>query len=87
MLWMYSSDVGFFLGPVAPGAASTGLDSSACTVDTAGSSATILNTGIDLKIKVGLKPTMSGTKQKFTRMMDVLNRQSVWGAHGTYQVP
>ncbi|MGJ5820665.1 beta strand repeat-containing protein, partial [Paludibaculum fermentans] len=33
-LWMYSSDVGFFLGPVSPGAASNALDSSACSINT-----------------------------------------------------
>ncbi|QOY91037.1 hypothetical protein [Paludibaculum fermentans] len=85
--WMYSSDVGFFLGPVAPGTASNALDSSACTVDTAASRVTERPDGVDLEIKVTMKPAMSGLKLLHTRIQDVTGRLSSWGFRGTHQVP
>ncbi|MGJ5818506.1 hypothetical protein [Paludibaculum fermentans] len=85
--WMYSSDVGFFLGPVAPGTPSNALDSTACTVDTAASLVTERADGLDLEIKVTMKPAMSGFQRLHTRIQDVTGRMSVWGVHGTRQVP
>lgn len=88
MLWMYSSDVGFFLGPVAPGAASTALDSSACSVNTAAASAGAgSNFSSDLNLPLTLKAPMSGAKKLYMRMMDELMRDSGWQQVGTYQVP
>ncbi|MGJ5817715.1 hypothetical protein [Paludibaculum fermentans] len=88
MLWMYSSDIGFFLGPVAPGAASTKLDSSACSVNTAAASTgTGFNFSSDLKLPLTLKAPMSGAKKLYMRTMDELMRDSGWQQVGTYQVP
>ncbi|MGJ5817713.1 hypothetical protein [Paludibaculum fermentans] len=88
MLWMYSSDIGFFLGPVAPGAASTMLDSSACSINTAAASAGAgSNFSSDLKLPLTLKAPMSGAKKLYMRMMDELMRDSGWQQVGTYQVP
>lgn len=88
MLWMYSSDLGFFLGPVAPGAASTALDSSACSVNTAAASAGAgSDFSSDLKLPLTLKAPMSGAKKLYMRIMDELMRDSGWQQVGTYQVP
>jgi hypothetical protein len=88
MLWMYSSDFGFFLGPIAPGATSTALDSSACSLNTAAASAGAgSNFSSDLKLPLTLKAPMSGAKKLYMRMMDELMRDSGWQQVGTYQVP
>jgi hypothetical protein len=86
--WMYSSDVGFFLGPVAPGAVSNALDSSACTINTAASTAGIAaDYSSSLTLPLTLKAPMSGPKKLYMRMMDPLLRDSGWQEVGTYQVP
>ncbi|QOY89825.1 InlB B-repeat-containing protein [Paludibaculum fermentans] len=86
--WMFSSDVGFFLGPVAPGAASNALDSSACTVNTAAAAAGIAGDfSSSLTLPLTLKAPMSGAKKLYMRTMDPLLRDSGWQQVGTYQVP
>ncbi|QOY88031.1 InlB B-repeat-containing protein [Paludibaculum fermentans] len=86
-LWMYSSDVGFFLGPVSPGAASAALDSSACSVDPA--LTTIARPGevVRVSVPVHLKAPMSGAKQMYMRMQDPLRRDSGWVAAGSWTIP
>jgi uncharacterized repeat protein (TIGR01451 family) len=85
-LWMYSSDVGFFLGPVAPGTASNTLTSSACWVNTAG--ATVTNTGgnLVLNIPITLNAPMVGAKNLYQRTLDVLNRDTGWQQSGTWTI-
>ena len=85
-LWMYSSDVGFFLGPVTPGTASNALSSSACSVNTA--AATVSNTGGNLVVTlpITMKAPMSGAKKTFQRTLDVLNRDTGWQQTGTWTV-
>jgi len=85
-LWMYSSDVGFFLGPVAPGTASSALDSSACSVNTAG--ATVTNTGgnLVLTVPVTMKAPMVGAKNTFQRRLDALNRDTGFVQTGTWTI-
>jgi hypothetical protein len=86
--WMYSSDVGFFLGPIRPGVASSVLDSSACRVNTAPASAGIAaDYSSSLILPLTLKAPMSGAKKLYMRMMDELMRDSGWQQVGTYQVP
>jgi len=86
--WMYSSDVGFFLGPVTPGTASSTLDSSACTVNTAAAVAGIAEDySSNLTLPLILKAPMSGAKKLYMRIMDPLLRDSGWQQVGTYQVP
>ncbi|MBN9659631.1 MAG: hypothetical protein J0H49_15720 [Acidobacteria bacterium] len=86
-LWMYSSDVGFFLGPVAPGTSSTALDSSACMVDTGYSTAEAQPGVLFLWLPITMKPPLSGPKKLYMRMMDALGIDSGWNQVGTYQVP
>lgn len=86
-LWMYSSDVGFFLGPVTPGVASNALDSSACTVNTA--QAGVLHpSGTDIVyVPLTLKAPMSGAKNMYQRTLDPLGRDSGWVKTGTWTIP
>jgi len=85
-LWMYSGDVGFFVGPVTPGTASNALNSSACSVNTAG--AVVTNTGGNLvvSVPVTMKAPMSGAKKTFQRTLDTLNRDTGWQQTGTWTV-
>jgi hypothetical protein len=85
-LWMYSGDVGFFLGPVTPGVASNTLNSSACSVNTAGT--TVANTAGNLVVSVPitLKAPMVGAKNLYQRTLDVLNRDTGWQQSGTWTI-
>jgi hypothetical protein len=85
-LWMYSSDVGFFLGPVTPGNASNALNSSACSVNTA--STTMQNTGgnLVLSVPVTLKGPMVGSQKLFQRALTLLNVDTNWVQTGTFTV-
>jgi hypothetical protein len=84
---MYSADLGFFLGPVAPGDASSLLETSACAINTA--ETTVANSGGNLivTVPVTMKPPMSGTKRTFQRTLDLLNRDSGWQQTGTWTIP
>ncbi|MGJ5818508.1 InlB B-repeat-containing protein [Paludibaculum fermentans] len=87
-LWMYSSDVGFFLGPVKPRTYSTLLDSSACSVDTAQSRPSDYSwMGFQLDLQLSLKQPMQGLKKLYMRSMDGLQLDSGWQFVGTHQVP
>lgn len=86
-LWMYSGDVGFFLGPVSPGSASNALSSSACSVDPAGASAVSQFGVLSVTVPVVLKAPMSGAKNLYQRMMDPLFRDSNWVKTGSWTVP
>jgi hypothetical protein len=86
-LWMYSSDVGFFLGPVAPGVASSALDSSACTVNPAGTTVQNVGGSLVLNVPLNLKAPMSGTKNTYLRSHDALNRDSGFQLKGTWTIP
>ena len=85
-LWMYSNDVGFFLGPVTPGTSSTLLASSACSVNTAG--ATVQNTGGNLAVAVPvtLKSPTVGSQKLFERARTVLNVDTGFVQTGTLSV-
>jgi hypothetical protein len=82
-LWMYSGDVGFFLGPVAPGVASSALNSSACSVHTG--TATVSTTGgnLVLNVPIVLKTPMAGNKKLFQRTLDAISRDSGWVETGS----
>ncbi|MGJ5813328.1 InlB B-repeat-containing protein [Paludibaculum fermentans] len=86
-LWMYSSDVGFFLGPVAPGVSSTTLDSSACMLDTRYSTSQTQSGASFLWLPITMKPPMSGPKRLYLRTLDALGIDSGWNQVGSYQVP
>ncbi len=85
-LWVYSGDVGYFLGPVTPGTASSLLTSSACSINTAG--ATVANTSGNLLLTVPIvfkAPMVRGNKL-FQRTLDVLNRDTGFEQTGTWTV-
>ncbi|MGJ5818509.1 hypothetical protein [Paludibaculum fermentans] len=87
-LWMYSSDVGFFLGPVTPRLGSNLLDSSACSVNTALSGlGNTPSTNGNLDVTLKLKPAMQGLKKMYMRTLDPLQIDTGWVQVGTYQVP
>lgn len=86
-LWMYSSDVGFFLGPVAPGTASNALDSSACTVNPGGTSIQNVSGNLIVTVPLTFKPPMSGAKKLFERTLDVLQRDTGMVQTGTWNIP
>jgi hypothetical protein len=86
-LWMYSSDVGYFLGPVAPGATSTVLNSSACSINTAGTTVQNLSGNLVLAVPVTLKAPMSGAKKTFLRTLDALSRDTGWLERGAWTIP
>jgi alpha-tubulin suppressor-like RCC1 family protein len=86
-LWMYSGDVGFFLGPVAPGVSSTALQSTACSINTAGTTVQTPTGQLIISAPVTLKAPMSGSKLLFQRSMDALQRDSGWVETGSWVVP
>ncbi len=86
-LWTYSSDLGYFAGPVTPGAASNQLNSTACSVDPSSATAANLNGSLLLTLPVILKPPMSGAKKIYQRTLDVLNRDTGWQQTGTWTLP
>ncbi|MGJ5819533.1 InlB B-repeat-containing protein [Paludibaculum fermentans] len=86
-LWMYSSDAGFFLGPVTPGAASTLLDSSACAVNTSSTATAQPSGALQVIIPLTLKAPMAGPKNLYQRSLDPLGRDSGWIKTGTWTIP
>ncbi|MGJ5819532.1 InlB B-repeat-containing protein [Paludibaculum fermentans] len=86
-LWMYSGDVGFFLGPVSPGTAANTLTSSACSVDTSASTVTNQAGTVKVNVPITLKAPMSGAKKLFQRSLDPLGRDSGWLQTGTFTIP
>lgn len=86
-LWMYAGDVGFFVGPVAPGVASNVLSSSACSMDSG--AATVQKQGAQLVLGVPfqLKAPMQGAKKLFQRSFDALERDTGWVETGAWVVP
>ncbi|QOY90251.1 beta strand repeat-containing protein [Paludibaculum fermentans] len=86
-LWMYSSDVGFFLGPVTPGVASNALNSSACSINTGGTTVQNTNGNLVVTTPVTMKAPMSGAKMMFQRTLDVLNRDTGMVQTGTWTIP
>ncbi|MGC4050220.1 MAG: DUF11 domain-containing protein [Paludibaculum sp.] len=86
-LWMYSSDLGFFLGPVTPGVSSAALTSSACNLNP--SAATVQNSveKIVVTLPVTFKAPMKGAKTTYLRMFDPLSRDTGWQAVGSWTIP
>ncbi|MGJ5814093.1 RCC1-like domain-containing protein [Paludibaculum fermentans] len=86
-LWMYSSDAGFFLGPVKPGVSSTALQSSACSLNTGATTAISLAGQLVITAPVSLKAPLKGSRKIYQRSMDALRRDSGWVQTGTWVVP
>jgi hypothetical protein len=85
-LWMYSSDVGFFVGPATPGTASSTLTSSACSINPAGTTVTNTAGNLVVSVPITLKAPMVGTKNLYQRTLDVLNRDTGWQQTGTWTI-
>jgi photosystem II stability/assembly factor-like uncharacterized protein len=85
-LWMYSSDVGFFLGPVTPGTSSSLLISSACSVNTAAATVQNISGNLVLNVPVTLKAPMVGSQKLFERSLTVLNVDTGFVQTGTLAV-
>lgn len=86
-LWMYSSDLGFFLGPMDVGQESGSFESSACRVDVSSAKVVPGDGHLVLELPVQLKPPMAGTKGIFLRSHDVLGRDSGWRRVGEWTIP
>jgi hypothetical protein len=86
-LWMYSSDVGYFVGPVTPGTSSNLLSSTACSINTSGTTVTNTNGNLVVTVPVTLNAPMSGAKKIYQRTLDVLNRDTGWQQTGTWTIP
>jgi hypothetical protein len=85
-LWMYSSDLGFFLGPIAPGTASNALTSSACSVNTGGASVTNTGGNLVVTVPITMMAPMIGAKNIYQRTLDVLDRDTGWQPSGTWTI-
>jgi len=85
-LWMYSSDGGFFLGPVKPGLESTALNSSACSVNTAGTTVANTNGNLVLTVPIMMKAPMVGVKSTFQRIRGVRDRDTGFVKTGTLTI-
>ncbi|MGJ5819037.1 SBBP repeat-containing protein [Paludibaculum fermentans] len=86
-IWMYSSDAGFFLGPVQPGVASNVLDSSACSVNSAATTLSAQAGALLINVPMTFKGPMSGARNLYLRTMDPLRRDSGWTPAGTWTIP
>jgi hypothetical protein len=85
-LWMYSSDVGFFLGPVTPGVASGALSSSSCSLDTASTMVANIAGNLVLTVPITFKAPMVNPNNLFQRTLDVLNRDTGFEQTGTWTI-
>lgn len=85
--WMYSSDLGFFVGPTTPSTDSNVLDSSACSINSKQSDLQLWNENRVLHVTLTLKPPMSGAKNLYLRTLDALSRDTGFQAAGTWTVP
>jgi len=83
-LWMYSDDAGYFVGPATLGTASNLLASSACSIDTAGATATNTSGNLVLKVPITLKLPMIGGNLLFQRTLDLLDRATAWEQTGSW---
>jgi hypothetical protein len=84
---MYSSDLGFFLGPLEVGQESGSFESTACLVDVSRAIAEYGDVYLVLKLPVRLRPAMAGRKKIFLRSHDVLGRDSGWRQAGEWTIP
>lgn len=90
-LWLYSRDVGYFVGPVQTGTPSTLLSSSDCSVNTVAASKIWTGGGslgyITVTVPVTMTSTMAGIKKTYMRTLDILGRDSGWKEKGGWTVP
>jgi hypothetical protein len=85
-LWMYSGDVGYFVGPATPGVASTALNSSACSVNAAGTTAADTAAGLVVSVPVTMKAPMTGAKNIYLRTLDAIWRDTSWVPSGSWTI-
>lgn len=82
-LWLFG-DQGFFLGPVAPGAASSLLHNSSCSISTANSMASFLGNNVALRVSVVFHGALSGQRNLFLRSHDASGQDSGFQTRGTW---
>jgi hypothetical protein len=85
-LWMFSNDLGYFLGPVTPGTSSSLLTSSTCSVNTGAATVQNTNGNLVVAVPVTLKSPMIGSQLLFQRSLTVLNMDTGFVQTGTLTV-
>ena len=85
-LWLYASDVGYFLGPVTPGTVSNTLNSTACSVNTGGVTVQDAGSNLIVSVPVTLKGPMVGSQRVFERALSALNVDTGFVQAGTLNV-
>ncbi|MBE7540776.1 MAG: hypothetical protein M9913_00655 [Bryobacteraceae bacterium] len=86
-LWMYSPDVGYFVGPERPGTAATVLDNSSCALDVEGTRAREEPRTLVVEPALIFRTPMRGTMRIFVRMMDGYGEDSNWTFMGYWTIP
>jgi hypothetical protein len=86
-LWLYSSDLGFFVGPVTPGVASNALQSNACQINTLNSSAANSAQGLQLSLPVQFNAPMNGSKNIYLRQLNALGSDTGFQLEGAWTIP
>jgi hypothetical protein len=90
-MWFYDTDLAqpYFLGPITPGASSTLLQSSACSIDTANSSAslTLSNYFLNWNVQFNAKPGFSGMRNVYLRTYDLFQQDTQFIQEGTVTTP
>jgi len=76
-----------FTAAATPGGASSGLQSDACQLDSAASSASTTAQGLALDLTVNFRPALAGARVIYGRTLDDLGSDSGWQRLGTWTVP
>ncbi|QOY85439.1 hypothetical protein [Paludibaculum fermentans] len=84
-LWLYG-DSGFFLGPVTPGSVSSSLQNSACSIDTAGSSAANVNGALEWKLSVAFKSAILGARKIYLRTLSPIGLDTGFLQSGSWTI-
>jgi hypothetical protein len=88
-MWLYSPTMNYFLGPVTPGAPSTTLQSTGCSIDTANSSegVTLSNYFLNWNVMFNAKTGFSGTRNVYLRALDAFGQDTGPVPEGTITTP
>lgn len=84
-LWLYG-DSGFFLGPVAPGVSSSLLQTNACAIDTAATSAIGTSGALQWNLAVNFKASIQGARKIFLRNSSPIGVDSGFNQFGTWTI-
>jgi len=81
-LWLYRDDVGFFVGPIRPGTASSELQGTFCAISTQASSVAASGNTLTLNINVVFKA--AGARNIYLRAQDLAGHETGWIEQGTW---